>query len=104
MLKTHKIPGIEKAICTAEQKICYNFCFSWTINPHEKDYVVACIKKQIQGEKDGTITSIHPINWDKYNTDLIIELINMHFERYAETNQKIFSDYESLGKFFYLPE
>ena len=22
----------------------------------------------------------------------------MHFERYAETNQKIFSDYESLGK------
>ena len=29
MIKYHKIPKVEKSVCTAEQKIAYNYAFSW---------------------------------------------------------------------------
>ena len=32
MNKVHKIPNVNIEICNAEQKIAYNYLFSWTLN------------------------------------------------------------------------
>ena len=46
----HKIPGIEKNICTAEQKIAYNIAFNINVN-HGDDF----LKIPSQFEKSNAI-------------------------------------------------
>ena len=49
-MKTHKIKGINIEVCNAEQKIAYNFLFSWTLNKHDKEYAYKCVKEAIYEE------------------------------------------------------
>ena len=44
MNKVHKRPNVNIEICNAEQKIAYNYLFSWTLNKHDKEYAYECVK------------------------------------------------------------
>ena len=99
-MKTHKIKGINIEVCNAEQKIAYNFLFSWTLNKHDKDYAYKCVKESIYEEMEGKRVCIHPTNWKKYNVDYILELFYRNYDKYIEAGTPIFSSYEAIGGFF----
>ena len=99
-MKTHKIKGINIEVCNAEQKIAYNYLFSWTLNKHDKDYAYKCVKESIYEEMEGKRVCIHPTNWKKYNVDYILELFYRNYDKYIEAGTPIFSSYEAIGGFF----
>ena len=37
-MKKYKIRNVDIEVCSAEQKIAYNYLFSWTLNKHDKEY------------------------------------------------------------------
>lgn len=96
---THKIKSIPKSVCYAEQKICYNYCFSlWhdcrDINDVDKiEWAFEFVRKDLFRRGD----------MDKYDKDLIYELFKKNFEKYIKSFF-IASNYESIGKFFVLKE
>ena len=96
-MKTHKIKGINIEVCNAEQKIAYNFLFSWTLNKHDKDYVYKCVKESIYEEMEGKRVCIHPTNWKRYNVEYILELFHNYYDKYIEAGTPIFSSYEAIG-------
>ena len=99
-MKTHKIKGINIEVCNAEQKIAYNYLFSWTLNKHDKDYAYKCVKESIYEEMEGKRVCIHPTNWKRYNVDYILELFYRNYDKYIEAGTPIFSSYEAIGGFF----
>lgn len=99
MNKVHKIPNVNIEVCNAEQKIAYNYLFSWTLNKHDKEYAYECVKSQIYGEIEGKIHTFHPTNWKRYNVDYILELFYRNYDKYIEAGKPIFSNYEDLGGF-----
>ena len=99
-MKTHKIKGINIEVCNAEQKIAYNFLFSWTLNKHDKDYAYKCVKESIYEEMEGKRVCIHPTNWKRYNVEYILELFHNYYDKYIEDGTPIFSSYEAIGGFF----
>ena len=82
----HKIPGIEKNICTAEQKIAYNIAFTININ-HGDDF----LKIPSQFEKSNAIYKLIKIYIQefknqnlKYNIDAIQCCLNAGLENFLE--------------------
>lgn len=100
MNKVHKIPNVNIEVCNAEQKIAYNYLFSWTLNKHDKEYAYECVKRQIYGEMEGRVHSLHPTNWKRYNVEYILELFHNYYDKYIEAGTPIFSSYEAIGGFF----
>lgn len=98
-MKKYKIRNVDIEVCSAEQKIAYNFLFSWTLNKHDKDYAYKCVKDSIYEEMEGKRVCIHPTNWKKYNIDYILELFYRNYDKYIESGKPIFSNYEDLGGF-----
>ena len=99
-MKTHKIKGINIEVCNAEQKIAYNFLFSWTLNKHDKDYAYKCVKESIYEEMEEKRVCVHPTNWKRYNVEYILELFHNYYDKYIEAGTPIFSSYEAIGGFF----
>lgn len=111
--KKHKIPGydIAPAVCCKEQVFAYNYLFSWTLNEHEKDYALSCIKRELDTKAAGTYNEIykpfHP--WKKGGADymLVYQYIISSWDRYTSgdniTGRKnpIFSDYATLASVIY---
>lgn len=105
-LKCKKIKGIEKTVCTAEQKIAYNYAFQWyeigkkALKENETEiqksnameYIENCIIKSI---KNNGIDK-------KYNIDAIIISFRQGFRKYCE-NFFIANNYEIIGKCFPIP-
>ena len=87
--KSHKIRNVDLSVCNCEQKIAYNYLFSWTINERDKTYILSCIQSDLSRRSD----------MDKYDKDLIYHYILQNFSRYIEAGRPIFGDFESLGKF-----
>lgn len=105
-LKCKKIYGVDKSICTAEQKIAYNYAFMYS----------DCGKRIINADTaeinktDGffqierlVLNSIkEKKEMQKYNIDAIIIAFRNGFRRYCE-NPFIASDYKTIGKCFEIP-
>lgn len=104
--KVHKIKGIDKNICCCEQKIAYNYAFSY--------YGMAkrCIKPDMpEFNKSASFVEIENLvlknilrneKMKKYNIDAIMIAFRNGFRRYCN-NYFIASDYESIGKMFQIP-
>ena len=97
----HKIPNIEKNICTAEQKIAYNIAFKININ-HGSEF----LKIPSQFEKSNAIYKLIKIYLQefknknlKYNIDAIQCCLNAGLQNYLENNF-IATNYEQIGKAF----
>ena len=105
-LKCGKIRGVDKSICTCEQKIAYNYAFSWMdayqrrtkglSNVADKMVVfqdiIDFIIKDIKSKKE----------MQKYNIDAIIIAFRNGFLTYCE-NFFIASEYSEIGKVFKIP-
>ena len=103
--KSHKIPGIDKNICCAEQVIAYNYLFSWCLNDHDKSYALDHIQKELSAKAAGTYNELyHPIHPEKpgrYDYDLVYHFILQSWDRYIENNKPIFGDYSKLATIIY---
>ena len=102
-MKCHKIRGIDLKICTAEQKIAYNYAFMWVdcgkkiFNSSNSESVKS---EELQNIINAVVESIKRSGTDRtYNIDAIITAFRNGFRGYCK-NFFIASDYESIGKAF----
>lgn len=108
-MKYHKIRGVEKSVCTCEQKIAYNVAFL------EKDSCVRNFKKEYNAQ----VVQIHKtdiahefvracmkrLSFDekikeKYDMDAIQCALNAGAEKYLASKYSILTSYEEIGKMF----
>lgn len=105
-IKCKKIRNVEKSVCTAEQKIAYNYAFQWysvgkkvfesNISESEKLHAMHDIEHSV-------LNSIKTNGIDKkYNIDAIIISFRQGFRKYCE-NFFIANNYEIIGKCFLIP-
>lgn len=101
--KVKKIRNVDKNICFAEQKIAYNYAFSW------RDI----LEKIYKSDKANSIKNADyqtVINWiidgikeqeidKKYNLDAIIHCLRNGLEDYL-SGFSILTSYEDIGKTF----
>lgn len=106
VIKCKKIRNVEKSICTAEQKIAYNYAFNYvdlgkkilkadTAEINKADgfqQIETLVLKSVQSKKE----------MEKYNIDAIIIAFRNGFRKYCE-NFFIANDYETIGKCFCIP-
>jgi hypothetical protein len=103
----HKIRGVDKSVCTAEQKIAYNLAFHAHIsfqNNYDKARSVsaACVSALV-----GEIVALSLKNYrsaydykpGKYDEDAIFCALNAGISAYLE-RPFIASDYATIGKAF----
>ena len=88
-MKFHKIIHVDKAVCTAEQKIAYNFAFAdydWVVRSKIKlpEYLEN-VRKRI--ERD-------------YNVDMIIHCLGEGFEAYCQRDVHVLGSYKEIGEAF----
>lgn len=105
-MKCHKIKGIDLKICTAEQKIAYNYAFMWVdcgkkiFNSNSPESVKS---EELQNIINSVIESIKRSGTDRtYNIDAIITAFRSGFRGYCN-NFFIASDYETIGEAFPIP-
>lgn len=92
--KAHKVPGIAKNICCAEQVIAYNFLFSYAhIGGREKNINLSLIQNELTREQSG--------KFKKFDIDLIYHFILQSYDRYINGRTHIFSNYEALAAVVY---
>lgn len=102
-MKMHKIRGVDKGICTAEQKIAYNYAFTY--------------RRQMENIRDADMTAVAKdeayqqiINWlidsvkrngidKKYNIDAIVHCFRNGIKNYLN-RFSIIASYEEIGKTF----
>lgn len=106
-MKCKKIKGIEKSVCTAEQKIAYNYAFQWyDIGKkflNDENTTEANKSESMHYIEDCVIKSIKNQGIDKkYNIDAIIIAFRQGFRKYCD-NFFIANDYETIGKYFAIP-
>ena len=95
-MKFHKIRNVDKSVCTAEQKIAYNFAFAdrdWVkrSNMDLNDYIY---KKTLD------IYKYYPDIVEKYNIDAIIHCLRRGFIEYCKRPCGVLWSYEEIGKAF----
>lgn len=89
-----KIPNVEKEICTAEQKIAYNFAFRYRDFDGQKELidllqvVIAEIKSNEKMMR-------------RYDIDSIIHCLRNGYIDYRKNYPAIITDYKTIGKIFY---
>ena len=94
-MKFHKIRGIEKSVCTAEQKIAYNRAcadYDWIIRSGMTvDEYIFKATRLLQANE--TIVK-------KYNIDAIIHCLRQGIVNYCASKHKILTSYEEIGEKF----
>ena len=105
-MKCGKIRGIDKSICTCEQKIAYNYAFSWVdvYQRRTKELTSSMDKMAVFQDIIDFITKDIKSNdaMRKYNIDAIIIAFRNGFLKYCE---KFFiaSEYSEIGDVFKIP-
>ncbi len=106
-MKYHKIPNVEKTVCTAEQKIAYNIAFrlhiAYTdqfkkvnaVNPGEAR--AKCVELAKEGLKYYQMAYTYKPG--KYDEDAIFSALLAGLYNYL-SDYHIFSSYEDVGRAF----
>ena len=105
-MKYHKIRGVEKSVCTAEQKIAYNIAFRIHIN-HGDEF---CALPTAAAKAEAASSLIHMYigffredqerkNSKRFDIDAIFSALNAGLSDYLE-NHFIACDYASIGMAF----
>lgn len=98
-MKFHKVRGIDKSVCTAEQKIAYNYASSYS------DIVIKSGMK-VQDFLKLVLNNIERDHSDfkkKYNVDGIIYCLEQGIINYCEScksGHSILWEYKEIGKMF----
>ena len=102
-MKMHKIRNIDKSVCTAEQKIAYNYAFMWrkTLKKiHDSDAMQVVKHQAYQDVINSVIRGIKEQSIDKrYNIDAIVHCFRNGIENYIN-GYSILTSYEEIGKTF----
>lgn len=105
-IKCKKLNGVEKSICTCEQKIAYNYAFSWcyTYKRRTKECTTAIQKAEVLQDIIDFVTKdiLRREDMKKYNPDAIIIAFRQGFVDYCN-NFFIASNYEKIGSVFCIP-
>lgn len=105
-MKCKKINGIEKSVCTAEQKIAYNYAFSWrdAYIRRTNEATTAIQKDEVLQDVINFVISdiLRRDDMKKYNADAIVVAFRRGFPAYVK-DFFIASDYEKVGKVFNIP-
>ena len=102
-MKVHKIRNVEKSECFAEQKIAYNYAFSWRsqleqiekadipefVKSEKRQYIIDCV---IRGIKEQKIDK-------KYNIDAVIHCFRNGINEYLK-GYSILTSYKDIGNIF----
>lgn len=83
----HKIPGVDKSVCTCEQKLAYNYAGTF------------------QGlNLSGAAAGIKLLEWKRgdtrYNWKAVAHLLAMYLDKYRAAKYHILSSYEAIGEMF----
>lgn len=94
-MKYHKIKGVDKSVCTAEQKIAYNLAFA------NREYVIRAGYDTATAANK--IVELYKSGYDykpgKYDIDAIFSALLAGLKNYCE-RPFIATDYETIGKAF----
>lgn len=94
-MKFHKIRDVEKTVCTAEQKIAYNYAFQdydWVMRSDmELWQYLESVTKRIKENAE---------IMRKYDIDSIIHCLRQGFINYCKSDTKILTSYAEIGKMF----
>lgn len=97
-MKFHKIRGIDKNICTCEQKIAYNYAsadYQWIMRSNiELWEYLDSVTKRIQENKKIMA---------RYDIDAIIHCLRtgiIDYCKYCKTHSGILTSYKEIGKMF----
>ena len=93
-MRFRKIAGIEKSICTAEQKIAYNFAFRYREFDGSKELC------QLLAVVSADIKSNDKI-MRNYDIDSIVHCLRNGYVEYRKNYPAFIMDYETIGKVFY---
>ena len=105
-MKGHKIKGVDRNVCTCEQKIAYNFAFMWYdtgrrilnsegTDEEKEEEISTRIYKNVKNSLEDMRK--------KYDVELIMEVFKHGFKNYC-LNFFIANDYESIGNCFSLEQ
>lgn len=90
----HKIRGIEKTICTAEQKIAYNYAsadYDWAMRSDmELWQYLDNVANRIKADE----------KMKKYDIDAIIHCLRNGFIDFCKSKYHILTSYEEIGNMF----
>lgn len=102
MLNTHKIRGIDKNICVAEQMICYNIaCMHETsFNRYKEECGPAFAAEIIKSHVVRFSTEWNNI-CKKYNTNIILIALVNGLDDFYKLSFADRHDYKNIGKIFY---
>ena len=106
ILKCKKIRGVDKSVCTAEQKIAYNYACRYAnigkkiLNADAPEFVKADGYFQVEKLVLNDIKSNEALC--KYNIDAIIISFRQGFRNYCK-NPFIALSYASIGNCFKIP-
>ena len=89
-----KIPNVEKDICTAEQKIAYNFALRYRDFDGQKELfdLLRVVAAEIKRNEK---------MMQRYDIDSIIHCLRNGYIDYRKNYPAILTDYETIGKIFY---
>lgn len=93
MMKYTKIRGVEKEVCTAEQKIAYNIAFA------NRDYFSRAGFTIADAARAGVEMFCRSHPKSKFDVDAIFSALMSGLEEYYK-GPSILWDYESIGKTF----
>lgn len=82
----HKIAGIDKHTCTAEQMIAYNYA-----SMHRTSKVSA---------PNVAMSALNNAKLSKYNTKYIAHLLTMHLDSFRRTADYIADNYQRVAELF----
>lgn len=104
-MKMKKIKGIEKTVCTAEQKIAYNYAFMYHTQLKQifnSDNIAIVKSEAYQKVINFVIEGIKRNGIDKkYNIDAIVHCFRNGIENYMNFNNSgVVASYEDIGKIF----
>lgn len=102
-MKMHKIKNVDKSVCTCEQKIAYNYAFSWRTQLekiYKSDNVQFVKTEAYQRIINFVIDELKRNGTDKkYNIDAIIHCFRNGIENYLN-GYSVIASYEEIGKTF----
>lgn len=104
-MKYHRIPGVDKAVCTAEQKIAYNMAFRLDINMGDKYRTLSTGWAKAEAWQSAARMALqdyrnsYTYKPGKYDEDAIFCALNAGLADYLES-PFIATDYETIGKAF----
>ena len=108
-LQYHKIPNVDKSICTAEAKIAYNMAFRIGLGKHRGWGDIPKWEgspRFVQFEWEAAQIEFELNSWkrtepnSRYNVDAIQSCLRAGLHEYLTRGCPVFSDYEDVGKCF----